>query len=73
MFDEQGEQLPELAAQLAKATQPGHFNTVSQQRQSRRRDLATKHEQRFADSDQQRVSPGEYPRFNSVNGWIVYA
>ena len=45
MFDELGEQLSELAAQLAKVMQPGHFNRVSRQRQSRRRDLATKHEQ----------------------------
>jgi len=73
VFDELGEQLPELAAQLAKATQPGHFNRVSRQRQSRRRDLATKHEQKFADSDQRCASPGAHPRDTSVNGRIIYA
>ena len=31
-----------------------------------------KDEQRFAYTNQQRSSPGEYPRFNSANGWIVY-
>ena len=36
------------------------------------RDPVAKDEQRFADTDQQRASPGKYPRFNSVNGWIVY-
>ena len=27
---------------------------------------------RFADTDQERSSLGEYPRFNSVNGWTVH-
>jgi len=62
----------ELAAQLANATQPGRFNRYSRYRQYRRRDPVAKDEQRFADTDQQRASPGKYPRFNSVNGWIVY-
>ena len=37
-----------------------------------RSSAVAKDEQRFADTDQQRASPGKYPRFNSVNGWIVY-
>jgi len=32
-----------------------------------------KDELSFMDTDQRHVSLGEYPRFNSVNGWIVYA
>ena len=31
-----------------------------------------KDEERFADTDQQRASLEKYPRFNSVNSWIVY-
>jgi len=73
VFDELGEQLPELAAQLAKATQPGHFNRVSRQRQSRRRNLAMKHEQKCADSDYRCASPGAHPRDASVNRRIIYA
>jgi len=73
VFDELGEQLLELAAQLAKATQSGHFNRVSPQRQSRRRDLATKHKQKFADSDQRCALPGAHPTDTLVNGRIIYA
>jgi len=49
------------------------FNRDSRFRRSRGRDLASKHEQRFADSHQRLVLLGEHPWFNSVNGWIVYA
>ena len=73
MFDELGEQLSELAAQLAKATQAGHFNSVSRQRKSQRRDLATKREQKFADSDHRCALPGAHPRDTSVNGRLIYA
>jgi len=41
-FEELGGRLSELAAQLAKATQPGHFNKYPQWRQSRRHDLMAK-------------------------------
>jgi len=70
-FQVLGGQLSELAAQLAKVTQPGHFNGDSRQGKSGSRDLVAKDEQRFPDTDQH-VSPGEYPRFNSANSWIVY-
>jgi len=47
-----------LAAQLAKATQPGHFNKHPRRRQSRRRDLVANDNKRFADTDQRRASSG---------------
>ena len=72
-FDELGGQLSELAAQLANVMQPGRCNRDSRYWQSRRGDPVAKDEQRFADTDQRCVSPGEYLRFNSVNVWIVYA
>jgi len=72
MFKEREGRLSQLAAQLANATQPGRFNRDSQYWQYRRRDLVVKDEERFADTDQQRASLGNYARFNSVNGWIVY-
>ena len=68
-----GGRLSELVAQLANATQPGSFNRDSRYQQSRRRDPVAKDELRFADTNERHVSLGEYPRFNSVNGWIVYA
>jgi len=52
--------------------QPGRFNRDSQYRQYRRCNPVAKDEPRFTDTDQQRASPGKYPRFNSVNSWIVY-
>jgi len=33
---------------------------------------SVKDEQRFGYTDQQRALPGEYLRFDPVNGWIVY-
>jgi len=33
---------------------------------------SVKDEQRFAYTDQQCASPGEYLRFDLANGWIVY-
>ena len=63
-----GRTLTKPAAQLAIATKPGHFNRHPWQWQS----SVAKDEQTFADTDHQCVSLGEYPRFNSANGWIVY-
>jgi len=51
----------ELAGQLANATEPGHFNRLPRQRQSRRRNLVGKDEQRFVYTDQHGL-PGEYLR-----------
>jgi len=73
MFEELERRLTELAAQLANAMQPGRFNRDSRYWQYRRCNTVAKDEQRFADSDQQRTPPGEYPRFNSVNSWLFYA
>ena len=63
-----GRKLLKLAALLAIATLPGHFNRHPRQWQS----SVAKDEQTFAETDQQRASPREYPRFNSAKGWIVY-
>jgi len=59
VFEELRGRLSELAAQLVKATQPGHLNKHPRRQQSRRRDLVAKDDKRFADTDQQRTLSGQ--------------
>jgi len=57
-FEELGGRLLELAFQLPKATQPGHFNKHPRRPQSGRRNLVSKDDKRFIDTDQQCWSSG---------------